>query len=42
VAIDQGFTWLATQTAQNLALEDYPTSAQLINDNRKQQTTVHK
>jgi hypothetical protein len=37
-AIDQGFTCLAAQIAQNLALEgleNYPMSARLINDNRK-------
>jgi hypothetical protein len=34
-AIDQGFTCLATRTAQNLVLEDLPTSARLINDNQK-------
>jgi hypothetical protein len=37
-AIDQGFTCLAAQIAQSLApegLENYPTSARLINGNRK-------
>jgi hypothetical protein len=37
-AIDQGFTCLAAQTAQNLALEgleDYPMTTHLNNDNRK-------
>jgi hypothetical protein len=35
-AIDQGFSCLVAQIAQNLALEgleNYPTSARLINDN---------
>ncbi len=44
-AIDQGFTCLAARTAQNLpleGLEDYPTSTRLINDNQKQQTTLHQ
>jgi hypothetical protein len=44
-AIVQGFTCLAAQTAQNLVLEgleDCPISVRLINDNRKQQTIVHK
>jgi hypothetical protein len=37
-AIDQGFTCLAAQISQSLALEgfeNYPMSARLINDNRK-------
>jgi hypothetical protein len=37
-AIDQGFTCLAVQTTQNLALEgleDYPMMTRLNNDNRK-------
>jgi hypothetical protein len=37
-SIDQGFTCLAAQIAQSLALEgleNYPTSARLINDNWK-------
>jgi hypothetical protein len=36
--IDQGFTCLAAQTAQNLApkgLEDYPMTTRLNNDNQK-------
>jgi hypothetical protein len=34
-AIDQGFTCLVAQTAQNLVLEDFPTLARLINDDWK-------
>jgi hypothetical protein len=37
-AIDQGFTYLAAQIPQSLALEgleNYPTSARLNNDNQK-------
>jgi hypothetical protein len=46
-AIDQGFTYLAAQTAQNLALEDYPMMTRLNNDNRKHKSqyinkTVHQ
>jgi hypothetical protein len=45
-AIDQGFTCLAARTAQNLTLEGCPTSARLINGNRKYKSqyinkTVH-
>jgi hypothetical protein len=44
-AIDQGFTCLATQIAQSLALEgleNYPTSAHLINDNQKYKPQYNK
>jgi hypothetical protein len=49
-AIDEGFTCLAVQTAQNLAfegLEDYPITTQLNNDNRTHKpqyinNTVHQ
>jgi hypothetical protein len=49
-ATDQGFTCLATQTAQSHGLEgleDYPTSMRLINDNQKHKPqyinkTVHQ
>jgi hypothetical protein len=44
-AIDQGFTCLAAQIAQSLALEvleNYPTSARLINDNRKYKPQYNK
>ena len=44
-AINQGFTCLAAQTAQSLALEgleDYPTSARLINGNRKHKPQYNK
>ena len=43
--IVQGFTCLAARTAQNLALEgleDYPTSARLINGNRKHKPQYNK
>jgi hypothetical protein len=36
-AIAQGFTCLAAQSTQNLALEDYPTLTRLNNRNRKQE-----
>jgi hypothetical protein len=42
-AIYQGFTSLAVRTAQNLplvGLEDYPMSARLINDDRKQANKI--
>jgi hypothetical protein len=46
-AIDQGFTCLAIQAAQNLPLEGCPKSARLINGNRKYKSqyinkTVHQ
>jgi hypothetical protein len=44
-AIDQGFTCLAAQITQSLALEgleNYPTSARLINDNRKYKPQYNK
>jgi hypothetical protein len=44
-AIDQGFTCLAVQIAQSLALEgleNYPTSACLNNDNRKYKPQYNK
>jgi hypothetical protein len=44
-AIDQGFTCLAAQIAQSLALEgleNYPTSARLINGNRKHKPQYNK
>jgi hypothetical protein len=44
-AIDQGFTCLAAQIAQSLALEgleNYPTSARLINGNRKLKPQYNK
>jgi hypothetical protein len=44
-AIDQGFTCLAAQIAQSLALEgleNYPTSARLINNNRKHKPWYNK
>jgi hypothetical protein len=49
-AIDQGFTCLAAQTAQNLVLEgleDYPMMMHLNNDNQKHKPqyinkTVHQ
>jgi hypothetical protein len=46
-AIDQGFTCLAIQAAQNLPLEGCPMSARLINGNRKYKSqyinkTVHQ
>jgi hypothetical protein len=44
-AIDQGFTCLAAQIAQILALEgleNYPTSARLINGNRKHKPQYNK
>jgi hypothetical protein len=44
-AIDQGFTCLAAQIAQSLALEgleNYPTSARLINGNRKNKPQYNK
>jgi hypothetical protein len=44
-AIDQGFTCLAAQIAQRLALEgleNYPTSARLINGNRKHKPQYNK
>jgi hypothetical protein len=44
-AIDQGFTCLADQIAQSLALEgleNYPTSACLINSNRKHKPWYNK
>jgi hypothetical protein len=43
--IDQGFTCLAAQIAQRLApegLENYPTSAHLINGNRKHKSQYNK
>jgi hypothetical protein len=44
-AIDQGFTCLAAQIAQSLALkglENYPTSTRLNNDNRKYKPQYNK
>jgi hypothetical protein len=44
-AIDQGFTCLAAQIAQSLALEgleNYPTSARLIKGNRKHKPQYNK
>jgi hypothetical protein len=44
-AIDQGFTCLAAQISQSLALEgleNYPTLARLINDNRKHKPQYNK
>jgi hypothetical protein len=44
-AIDQGFTCLAAQIAQSLALEgleNYPTSARLINGNQKHKPQYNK
>jgi hypothetical protein len=44
-AIDQGFTCLTAQIAQSLALEgleNYPTSARLINDNQKHKPQYNK
>jgi hypothetical protein len=41
-AIAQGFTCLAAQSTQNLALEDYPTLTRLNNRNRKQEMTRNK
>jgi hypothetical protein len=44
-AIDQGFTCLAAQIAQSLALEgleDYPKSVHLINDNWKYKPQYNK
>jgi hypothetical protein len=44
-AIDQGFTCLVAQIAQNLALEgleNYPTSARLITGNLKHKPQFNK
>jgi hypothetical protein len=41
-AIAQGFTCLAAQSTQNLALEDYPMLTRLNNRNQKQEMTRNK